>query len=215
MDAGIEILAPGHFQAGIKRWMDVFGAVLGLILFGPLFVLIIMLLQIEMPGKVFYRQVRIGYRGVRFGMLKFRTMRDCSEEELRMILSKDKARWAEYERYQKLAQDPRLTRVGRFLRQTSLDELPQLWNVLKGEMSLVGPRPFLPEQLELYGTAYQDYQRMLPGITGLWQVSGRNHLSFRERVELDQKYLQAWSIWLDMEILARTPWAVVFQKGAY
>lgn len=214
MDAPIDTLVINHLQAGIKRSLDICGAVIGLILFGPLFLLIILLLQIETPGKVFYRQVRLGYAGARFGMLKFRTMRECAEEELGKVLLKDPKYLSEYERYQKLARDPRLTRLGRFLRKTSLDELPQLWNVLVGEMSLVGPRPFMPDQLALYGPAYLDYQRVLPGITGLWQVSGRNLLSFQDRVRLDEIYIQDWSIWLDLEILARTPWAVIFQVGA-
>ncbi|MGE5223637.1 MAG: sugar transferase, partial [Omnitrophica WOR_2 bacterium] len=214
MDAPIETFTSDQLQSGVKRILDLCGALIGLILFGPLFLLITVLLQIETPGKIFYRQERLGYAGVRFGMLKFRTMRECAEEELGNVILKDPKYLFEYERYQKLAQDPRLTRVGRILRKTSLDELPQLWNVLVGEMSLVGPRPFLPGQLALYGPTYLEYQRVLPGLTGLWQVSGRNRLTFQERVCLDEKYIQEWSIRLDLEILARTPWAVIFQVGA-
>ncbi len=215
METGIDILAAGRRQDGLKRIIDLCGAALGLILFMPLFLLIALLLQIETPGKVFFRQERLGYGGARFGMLKFRTMRDCAEEELHLVLQEDPKIKAEYERYQKLARDPRLTRFGSFLRRASLDELPQLWNVLKGEMSLVGPRPILPGQMELYGRAFRHYRQVLPGITGLWQVSGRNHVPFSERVRLDQRYILSRSIRLDLEILARTPWAVFFQKGAY
>lgn len=215
METGIKLLAANPDQTVLKRIIDVCGAVIGLILFAPVFLLIALLLQIETPGKVLFRQERLGYGGTRFGMLKFRTMHDCAEDRLAELLQEDPKSRAEYERYQKLSGDPRLTRVGSFLRRTSLDELPQLWNVLRREMSLVGPRPFLPDQLDLYGPTFQAYQRVLPGITGQWQVSGRNRLSFSDRIRLDQEYIQNWSIRLDFQILARTPLVVFTQMGAY
>jgi lipopolysaccharide/colanic/teichoic acid biosynthesis glycosyltransferase len=215
MDAGLEFTNTASFQAIIKRAIDMIAAVAGLILLAPLFFLISVLIRIETPGKIIFYQERVGYGGRRFWMLKFRTMRVCAEQQLVDILSNDLDKRFEYERYQKLSQDPRLTRVGCFLRLYSLDELPQLWNVLKGEMSLVGPRPFLPEQLCLYGPSYVDYQQMVPGMTGLWQVSGRNHLSFTERVCLDRIYAREWSLWLDIKIIMMTPWAVLRQFGAY
>jgi lipopolysaccharide/colanic/teichoic acid biosynthesis glycosyltransferase len=195
--------------------MDICGALIGLLFLSPVILVIGLLLRIETPGEVFYRQERIGRGGKRFFMLKFRTMRSCAEAQLEKILLSNPKRRSEYDVYQKLSNDPRQTRVGRFLRRSSLDELPQLWNVLRGEMSLVGPRPFLPEQLPLYGPAFSTYQAMLPGMTGLWQISGRSWLTFENRVQLDEKYLAEWSIWLDLKILALTPWAVLLQKGAY
>jgi lipopolysaccharide/colanic/teichoic acid biosynthesis glycosyltransferase len=121
----------------------------------------------------------------------------------------------EWERDHKLRNDPRVTRIGRFLRVTSLDELPQFWNVLRGEMSLVGPRPILVEEISMYGEVYQLYKRMRPGITGLWQVSGRNDTCYEERVEMVAYYVRSWSIWLDLVILARTPGNLVLRRGAY
>ncbi len=214
MDTGLDFYDTTDIQALIKRGMDVIGALSGLIFLGPVFLLIILLIKIETPGKAIFRQERLGYKGRRYGMLKFRTMRECAEQELPSILSSDPKKQAEYERYQKLTQDPRLTRVGRVLRRYSLDELPQLWNVLQGEMSLVGPRPILPEQLPLYGPSFVDYQKVAPGMTGLWQVSGRNRLSFAERVCLDDCYARERSLRLDIKILLSTPWAVLSQRGA-
>jgi lipopolysaccharide/colanic/teichoic acid biosynthesis glycosyltransferase len=121
----------------------------------------------------------------------------------------------EWLRDQKLRNDPRITRTGRFLRKTSLDELPQLWNVLRGEMSLVGPRPIVEAEIERYGANFALYTRVLPGLTGLWQVSGRNDTTYPERVALDSYYVRNWSVWLDLYILARTVWVVLAGKGAY
>jgi len=122
---------------------------------------------------------------------------------------------AEWDKYQKLKHDPRLTPVGGFLRKYSIDEFPQLWNVLKGEMSLVGPRPFLPDQQQMYGEGFSHYIRVLPGITGMWQVTVRNQSEFSERPFWDEYYVRNWSIWLDIYILAKTIWAVLRREGAY
>jgi lipopolysaccharide/colanic/teichoic acid biosynthesis glycosyltransferase len=122
---------------------------------------------------------------------------------------------AEWDSYQKLKDDPRLTRAGRLLRRFSLDELPQLWNIARGEMSLVGPRPMMPGQRGMYGEAFGYYTRVTPGITGLWQVSGRNQTTFARRAELDNEYIQSWSIWLDIYILFKTVKVVFWQDGAY
>jgi lipopolysaccharide/colanic/teichoic acid biosynthesis glycosyltransferase len=215
MDVGIKAYPIGNLQMGMKRWIDVCGAIFGILLLSPLFLVVALLIQLETPGKVFYCQERIGRGGSRFFLIKFRTMRDCSKEEWEQIFQKNTKTRSEFNQYQKLLDDPRVTRIGRYLRKSSLDELPQLWNVLRGEMSLVGPRPFLPEQLHLYGPVYEDYRKMAPGITGLWQVSGRNHLSFAERISLDEKYIRRWSLRLDLQILMLTPWAVLSQAGAY
>jgi lipopolysaccharide/colanic/teichoic acid biosynthesis glycosyltransferase len=123
-------------------------------------------------------------------------------------------RW-EWEQDHKLRSDPRVTRAGRFLRATSLDELPQLWNVFRGEMSLVGPRPIVDEEIPKYGKVYELYQRVTPGISGLWQVSGRSNTTYEERVALDAYYVRNWSVWLDLVILARTVWSTVMRRGAY
>lgn len=215
MDTEFSSTFTNHTSFGVKRAVDILGASVGLLLFSPLIVLIALLIQIEMPGKVFYRQERLGAQGKRFWMLKFRTMQAGADAQLDPHLKANPDSLAEFKLYQKLSVDPRVTRVGRVLRRSSLDELPQLWNILKGEMSLVGPRPFLPCQLKLYGTAYRKYQTVRPGLTGLWQVSGRNCLSFQERVRLDEIYIQDWSIGLDVLILLRTPTAVFFNRGAY
>jgi lipopolysaccharide/colanic/teichoic acid biosynthesis glycosyltransferase len=138
-----------------------------------------------------------------------------AEEILRLVLEEDAGLREEYARYHKLRADPRVTRVGRFLRRTSLDELPQVWNVLRGEMSLVGPRPYLPRESDEIGEAKGEILRVPPGITGPWQVSGRSHASFAERVEMDVYYVHDWSVWLDIVLLARTVRALFSDKGAY
>jgi lipopolysaccharide/colanic/teichoic acid biosynthesis glycosyltransferase len=148
-------------------------------------------------------------------MLKFRTMQLGVENALEEGVQQSPDNSITTEQFQKLLDDPRLTRVGRTLRRSSIDELPQLWNVLLGDMSLVGPRPFLPEQQGYYGASYSDYILVRPGMTGLWQVSGRSRLSFTDRVQLDAYYLRNWSLWLDFRILARTLWVVVRGEGAY
>jgi len=137
-----------------------------------------------------------------------------ADEVLRQYLAKDPALQAEWDQYQKLKNDPRITRVGRVLRRFSIDELPQLWNVFKGDMSLVGPRPIMINQIELYGRPYEHYVRVTPGITGLWQISGRNQTTFAYRAEMDVYYVMSWSIWMDIYILARTIWVVFRHQGA-
>ncbi len=212
-----EIVQPRVAAGGqaLKRAVDILGAAAGLVLAAPFLAVIGLCLKLSGEGKVIYRQARVGKNGKEFWMVKFCTMRAMADSDFQGYLERHPRQRAEYERYQKLARDPRLTRVGNFLRHTSLDELPQLWNVLKGEMSLVGPRPFLPEQAGLYGRIWGLYIQVRPGITGLWQVSGRNSLSFQERVECDAAYLSNWSLMWDLSILLHTPGVVVRQKGAY
>jgi exopolysaccharide production protein ExoY len=199
----------------IKRWMDLLGALAGLLILSPLFILIAVLIYLESRGPALFRQIRIGQGGLPFQMLKFRTMYVGSEWDLDLHLENNPQHRLSFDHFQKLVNDPRLTPLGRFLRRSSLDELPQLWNVLLGEMSLVGPRPFLPEQLEFYGPAYESYILARPGMTGLWQVSGRNRLSFAERVRLDESYISTWSLGLDIWILWKTAAAVLRREGAY
>ncbi len=166
-------------------------------------------------GKPVFRQRRVGQNGQPFKIYKFRTMRADAAEQLEKILDADPAAREEWERDRKLKNDPRITRIGGFLRRTSLDELPQLINVLRGQMSLVGPRPIIEEEIVAYGDYIDYYQQVRPGITGLWQVSGRNELSYAERVQLDVWYVRNWSLELDLIILTKTFVAVLLRKGSY
>ncbi len=188
---------------------------MGLIILSPLLLLVAAVIRLDSRGPALFRQIRVGRGGRDFEMLKFRTMQLGAEEELEEVIHGAPDHLVTTQQYQKILQDPRLTRLGRNLRRSSIDELPQLWNVLKGEMSLVGPRPFIPHQRSYYGDTFYDYIRFRPGMTGLWQVSGRSRLSFMERVQLDEYYLHNWSVWLDLRILARTIWVVMRGEGAY
>ena len=198
-----------------KRALDLFGTLVGGALIAPLFLAIAALIWAETRGAVFYVDRRLGRDGKVFSCIKFRTMLPNAEEALKKLLEESPAVREEYSIYHKLRDDPRITRVGRFLRKTSLDELPQLWNVLKGEMSLVGPRPYLPRESMDIGSSQRVILRVPPGITGPWQVSGRNALSFDERVEMDLSYIRNWSVWMDLILLARTVTNVIFRRGAY
>jgi lipopolysaccharide/colanic/teichoic acid biosynthesis glycosyltransferase len=197
------------------RVVDLLLASLVLLLFWPLLLLTAGAVVLDSPGVCLFRQERVGRGGKSFMLLKFRTMRSGAESQLEAILGDNPELLQDWEKYQKLKDDPRLTRVGRTLRRFSLDELPQIFNVLRGEMSLVGPRPILPSQRDEYGPAFARYIRVRPGITGLWQVSGRNLLTFVERVRMDNDYLDRWSPILDFTILARTLWVVIKGQGAY
>jgi Undecaprenyl-phosphate galactose phosphotransferase WbaP len=207
------LLSPWTLRA--KRMFDLLASVLGGVLVLPLVLFIALLVYAESGRPVFYTDWRLGKDGRPFPCKKFRTMAPGAEEILRLVLAEDAGLREEYARYHKLRADPRVTRVGRFLRRTSLDELPQVWNVLRGEMSLVGPRPYLPRESDEIGEAKGEILRVPPGITGPWQVSGRSHASFAERVEMDVYYVHDWSVWLDIVLLARTVRAVFVDKGAY
>jgi len=187
----------------IKRAFDVAVAGLALIALSPALLLIALLIRRD-GGPAVFIQPRAGQGGDAFGCYKFRTMAVDAEAKLEDILAADPAKRAQWDAYQKLDDDPRITPVGRFLRKTSLDELPQLVNVMKGEMSLIGPRPMLMAQMQSYGASLDAYVRMRPGITGLWQVNGRNATSFEERARLDDWYARNWSLWRDVVILVRT-----------
>jgi Undecaprenyl-phosphate galactose phosphotransferase WbaP len=205
-----------HWWPGlVKRAGDLAGSFVLLLAGAPLFALIALLIRLDSRGGVFFRQEREGRLGKKFMMLKFRSMRVDAEQVLAGTLASDPALRREWDAAQKLKNDPRITRVGRFLRKFSLDELPQLINVLKGEMSLVGPRPYFPEQGALYGEGVKLYQMVPPGMTGMWQVRGRNTTSFDERVKLDEYYIRNWSIWLDAYILARTVLVLITREGAF
>nr|MDP9480739.1 sugar transferase [Actinomycetota bacterium] len=173
-----------------------------------------LLVRLESRGPVFYSAMRMGRDNKLFACVKFRTMVPDAEAVLQRLLEEDEEAREEYSKYHKLRDDPRVTRVGRFLRKTSLDELPQIWNVLRGEMSLVGPRPYLPRESSGIGRTQGEILRVYPGITGPWQTSGRNDTSFADRVQIDGHYVRNWSIWWDLIILARTVRCVLFSRGA-
>jgi len=195
----------------VKRLIDFVGSALLLISLSPLFGLIALGIKLDSPGGVFFRQVRLGRGGVPFTCFKFRSMRDRAEDEMAKLMEQNEAQGPIF----KMRADPRVTRFGRLLRRTSLDELPQLWNVLKGEMSLVGPRPPIPAEVDCYEDWHRRRLEVLPGITGLWQVNGRSDLVFDEMVTLDIYYIENWSLSLDLEILCRTLPAVAVASGAF
>ncbi|MFZ4761251.1 MAG: sugar transferase [Alphaproteobacteria bacterium] len=196
-----------------KRILDVLIASAAMLLLLPLFIVLAIAIKID-GGSIFYTGVRVGKAGREFPCFKFRSMASNADRILKDYLAANPLAAAEYDRYHKLRHDPRITRIGHFLRKTSLDELPQLLNVLLGDMSLVGPRPYLPSELKKLGSCYALYKLVRPGITGLWQVSGRSNLGFMERVDLDRQYVQNWSLWQDIKILFKTLPAVLRQKGA-
>jgi lipopolysaccharide/colanic/teichoic acid biosynthesis glycosyltransferase len=203
-------LHPGH--AFIKRCIDVAGAAMGLLIFSPVFAVLAVLIKLDSPGPVLFGQKRVGLQGNPFRMLKLRTMRDGAEQErdgLAYLNQTDDVRLF------KIPEDPRVTRLGRIMRRWSFDELPQLYNVLRGDMSLVGPRPPLAYEVEQYKPWH--CRRMVeakPGITGLWQVTGRSRTTFDEMVRLDLRYARTCSIWNDIKILLATPKAVISGRGA-
>lgn len=200
-------------QFAIKRAMDVVLSLIALALLAPLMLLIAVAIKLDSPGPVLFKQVRAGLGGRPFAMFKFRTM-VCGADEMKQQLQHLNS--SGDPRLFKIPRDPRVTRVGKLLRRTSLDELPQLFNVLRGEMSLVGPRPFFPEDLALYEPHHFERLSVLPGITGLWQVSGRSDVTdFEEVVRLDWQYIRNWSLWLDLWILLRTIPAAFGRRGAY
>ena len=184
-----------------------------LVSFSPLMLACLVLIRRD-GGPATFAHYRVGAAGRVFRCFKFRTMCVDAERALHDILEKDPALREEWRRTFKLQKDPRVTAVGRWLRRSSLDELPQLLNVLRGDMALVGPRPITLTELRLYGPARWQYLSVLPGMTGLWQVSGRNNVSYERRVQLDDEYVQRRSIWLDLQILVRTVLVVVTRDGA-
>ncbi len=198
-------------MSSLKRVLDVIVAIIAIILTAPIMLITAILIKLESPGPVIFKQVRVGKDGEHFYCYKFRSMYVDAEQRLRELQAKNEADGPVF----KMKRDPRVTRVGRVIRKLSIDELPQLFNVLKGEMSLVGPRPALPSEVAKY--TYEQIGRLhaIPGITGLQQVSGRSDLDFKRWVELDLQYIAEQSIWKDIEILLRTIPAVLLGRGAY
>lgn len=207
------LLDPWALRA--KRVVDLVSTLIGGLIVSPLLLFFALMVYLESGGPVFYRDLRMGRDGKLFACLKYRTMVPDAEGLLHEMLEGNPEAREEYARYHKLRDDPRVTRVGRFLRRMSVDELPQLWNVLMGDMSLVGPRPYLPRESQEIGMTQSEILRVPPGITGPWQVAGRNHTSFGERVDIDAYYIRDWSIWLDIVLLARTLKIVLRGRGAY
>ncbi len=201
-----------QFYLSAKRLLDIMGSLVGIILLSVVFILVAILIKVEDPkGKVFFSQDRVGKDGKIFRMYKYRSMVSNAEDKLQQLLELNEVSGAMF----KMKEDPRVTKIGSLLRKTSIDELPQLFNVLKGEMSLVGPRPPLTREVEEY-TAY-DMQRLLvtPGCTGLWQVSGRSNLNFTQMVELDIKYIEQRTLLLDIKIILKTVLVLFGSKDAY
>lgn len=202
-------------RMAVKRAIDLVCTVTGGVIAFPLLFALAVAVRCDSKGPVLFRQRRIGRGGRHFTVYKFRTMAVNAAELLEKHLAENEDARAEWKADHKLRNDPRVTRVGRFLRKTSLDELPQLINVLKGDMSIVGPRPIVDEEIKKYGPDYELYTRVRPGITGLWQTSGRNDLSYADRVWLDRHYVCNWSVWLDILIVIRTVPEVLHCSGAY
>lgn len=199
----------------IKTLIDYILTIIGTVLISPILLFIAAWIYYDSPGPVIFKHIRIGKNGKAFPCYKIRSMCVDADAKLAELLANDPEARAEWERDFKLKNDPRITKSGAFLRKTSLDELPQLFNVLRGEMSLVGPRPIIQEELELYGEFVDDYLMVKPGITGMWQVNGRSDTTYEERVQMDSWYVRNWSVWLDFMLLWRTIKAVVAGKGAY
>lgn len=210
----------------VKRGFDILGSLLLLVVLSPVYLLLALAIYIDNPGPVFFKHQRLGQNLVPFRLYKFRTMKQefCdgdgdnaapARQRFMELLEDNPDLRAEWEQYQKLKNDPRVTRLGVWLRKLSLDELPQFFNVLKGDVSLVGPRPIVSGELEKYGTSQHRLAAIKPGVTGLWQVSGRNDTTYEERVRLDMIYVETWSVWVDIVILWKTVFALIFRSGAY
>lgn len=214
----------GHLPAGdvysvqssrVKRAMDLLIALPTLVFISPLLITIYALLKVIDPGPALFTQQRIGRDGQSFIVYKFRTMRVDAAERLQALLASDPAAAAEWAQYQKLRNDPRVTTLGRILRKTSLDELPQLLNILRGEMSVIGPRPVTAQEMQRYGADVPFYTAVRPGVLGLWQVRGRNALTYKQRVAYDVEYVKTWSILQDLKIILMAIPVVLMGKGAY
>ena len=197
------------------RAIDLIITILALIFFLPFMVVIAAFVYIADPGPIFYAQRRVGHHGDMFRCLKFRTMAVDADERLIKLLASDPQARQEWHRDHKLRNDPRIVGIGRFLRKSSLDELPQLLNVLLGDMSVVGPRPIVEAEIQRYGRYIINYCAIKPGITGLWQISGRNHTTYRRRVALDVAYSRSRSARLNLHIIVRTVPSVLFARGSY
>ena len=200
-----------HFYRFTKRLFDILASLIGLVILSPVFLIVAIAIKIDDGGPIFYNQERIGKNGKEFKMYKFRSMKVNADQELEKLIHKNEVDGAMF----KMKDDPRITRVGKFIRKTSIDEFPQLLNVLFGQMSIVGPRPPLPREVKMY-TDY-DWQRLYvrPGCTGLWQVTVRNSVGFHEMVNIDLEYIQKRGFWLDIKIMFKTIKVIFVPNSAY
>lgn len=208
-------LPGGALSRSCERGLDLIFAATLLLSVAPLFLLIAVLIRLQGPGPVLFGQLRVGRSGKMFRCFKFRSMVVDAQARLAALLAADPDARAEWNSDHKLKRDPRITRLGAFLRRSSLDELPQLLNVIRGDMSLVGPRPIVPAEIEKYGRWYRYYMQARPGLTGMWQVSGRSDVSYQRRVALDITFVRSWSLGLYFKILFMTIPAVLLRTGSY
>lgn len=205
----------------MKRLFDIVFSALFLVFFSPLLIALGLLVKCTSKGPILYKSRRAGLRGKPIQCLKFRSMYQDAEQRLGVLLKKNPTFQREWNTFQKLKNDPRITPIGSFLRRTSLDELPQFWNVLKGDLSVVGPRPptlvsYEPQEIEkLYGNKARTILSVRPGITGVWQISGRSHITFEERCAIEESYARTHTLWKDLAIIAKTIPAVISAKGAF
>lgn len=214
--SGIEMVNHARMQVKRiqKRMLDTWLTALLFVMSSPLFVIIPILIKLTSRGPVFYRAERLGVNGRRIRVWKFRSMYEDADRRLTALLDSDSALADEFAKNFKLRHDPRITAVGRILRMTSIDELPQIFNVFCGEMALIGPRPIVADEVPYYGADYAVFSSVKPGITGFWQVSGRSNTDYSSRVSLDVYYVMNWSVWMDIWICIRTVYAVMFMRGA-
>jgi len=199
---------------GLKRALDIIVALLALAFLSPVMMFVALAIKLTMGGPVIYAHRRVGHNGIPFQCYKFRTMIQSSEEFMRSYLAANPDAAQEWAATRKLKKDPRVTFLGNVLRRSSLDELPQFINVLRGEMSCVGPRPVVDDELKFYGTNASQYLQARPGLTGAWQVSGRSNTTYEERVAMDCQYVREWSLWTDIVILVKTIPAAVALRGS-
>lgn len=204
---------------GLKRSFDILFSLIVLIVGFPFFALVALLVKLNSSGPIFYCSLRIGRKGRLFKFWKFRSMHRDADQRLEVMLNSNPELRQEWQKYFKLKNDPRLTRIGSFLRKTSLDEFPQFWNVLIGDLSIVGPRPYLPREVDvifkIVGNDMENIFSVRPGLTGIWQTAGRSHLTFEERVKLEVNYAQQRSFLFDLRLIAKTIPILFFPKGAF
>ncbi len=216
--SGLDLTISGSPQRGrdlgLKRALDLVIAGTALVLTAPLLIIVALLIKLTDGGPAIFAQDRYGLNGRKFRCYKLRTMVPDARARLDEVLAVCPRRQEEWQRTEKLSDDPRITRIGRFLRKTSIDELPQLLNILRGDMSIVGPRPIQQHEIVRYRDAYLHYTSVRPGLTGLWQISGRSNTSYQYRIHLDMTYVQTRSFWGDVLIMIRTVPAVLFSRGA-
>jgi exopolysaccharide production protein ExoY len=209
------IAGRGLLQRAVKRGIDIVGSLVLILAVLPVALIVALAIAMDSRGPIMFVQRRVGRNGVEFPLLKFRTMVRYAEGALADHIASDEERLREWQQVRKLRDDPRITRVGSFLRRFSIDELPQVLNVLRGDMSLVGPRPVLQDEVTLFGERARQILSIRPGLTGLWAVSGRSSVAYEERIELEFRYAVGWSLWMDAKILLSTIPAVVRGHGAY